>query len=110
MTITLNGIQFSYSAAIDIAEDIESASSKLKKAYRTCEQAEQDVASSWTGDNATRYLKLLAERKASIKDEYKDLDEIAAAIRKTADLYRGLQMEAYREQEAKAQQAASKKQ
>ena len=108
MGLTLNGIEVSYSEAIRAAESIEGASQTLKKAYGHCETAEQNVTASWTGDNVSRYLSLLGERKNAIKEEYDQLDEVAAAIRKTAALYRDQQLKAYDAQEAKARKKAQK--
>lgn len=108
MGLTLNGIEVSYSEAISAARDLESASETLKKAYGHCETAEQNVTASWTGDNVSRYLTLLGERKGAIKEEYDLLDELAAAIRKTAALYRDQQLKDYDAQQAKAKKQAKK--
>lgn len=74
-------IMMDFNKARNQAKKLEDAAASIRRESRRFTQCRSDVASSWTGDNASRFT-----NKMGLVTE--DLNKIAANLERTADTIR----------------------
>lgn len=105
MALSLNNIEIDCAVGIDAAADVADAAAELDGAYSEAMAIVGDLAASWTGDKASRFLALLEERANALHEQANALRSIADAMSQTVEAYRQTQTEIYYAEQRKREKA-----
>ena len=87
-------IRITFDNARAQAQQLENCANELRGAGRQLETVMSDLRQAWSGDAATQYLVKCSAMRDRFLNSAKNLDSIAAAIRKAAQAYYDAEMRA----------------
>ncbi len=99
-------IRFNFAQAKQQAQRLENIAQEMRNtANQNFEQALSELSAGWSGECATQYIRKAQKVKEDILTTAKDLDAVAASIRKVAQRIYNAEMEAKRLAEEIARKA-----
>jgi WXG100 family type VII secretion target len=89
-------IMMDFNKARSQATKLENAAASIRREANRFTQCRSDVAASWTGDNASRFVNKMGLVSEDLMKIAKNLEQTAATIRKNAKTIYDAEMEAKR--------------
>lgn len=99
MAMTRTDVEIDCGRAYDRAADLGREADEIRAVAKAFQSELKRLDGLWSGQSAKLFQQRGSERAARLNRAADNLDEIAAAIRKTADVYKKQQLAAIKERE-----------